>query len=238
MRVLALTPPLRLEDETLAFLLATRLQVQRGEVGGVRSFDLLLTTDNPHPDTDGGRENILHNYRKGRAVALAGGYDAVLVVESDIVPPPDALPKLVRLLDRADLAYGLYAFRPRDESTIDRHGLQVNVFTRPKGGKVTMKPGECQNTGSPLTAKGVLGEALQKGIIPCSGGGLGLVLIRRKVLEAIDFRLQPNGAHCDTYFTLDAWRAGFEQWADLSVVCAHKTPTGRILWPPLCKPWF
>lgn len=248
MRVLALTPTARLESGTTEFLLSTRLRVQRGEVEGVSSFDILLTTDNPHPALpvqeggDGGRANILHNYQKGRAVALAGGYDAVLVVESDIIPPPDALDKLAALLrDRADVAYGLYLFRPHDERRMEdkRYVWTVNVYERPKGGTKTMKPGSCLNTGSSVSLKGRYSQALRDRIVPCSGGGLGIVLARREVFERVEFRTKGrDGAHCDTYWNTDVWRAGFEQWADMSVVCAHVTPSGKTLWPPETTPWF
>jgi hypothetical protein len=78
-----------------------------------------------------------------------------------------------------------------------------------------------------------LRKAIQKGTIPCSGAGLGCVLIKRKVLEVIQFRMEwpEQGGHCDSYFSRDVLRAGFTQKADMSVICGHKTETGEILWP-------
>ena len=65
-----------------------------------------------------------------------------------------------------------------------------------------------------------------------SFAGLGCILIRRKVLEAIDFRMvDQNGGHCDSWFTDDAYHAGYTQMADMSVICAHKDEHGDILWP-------
>lgn len=199
----------------------------------------MLTTDNPHDAdalADGGRANILHNYAKGREMALAGGYDAVLIVESDVVPPPDALDRLAALLAPekeggrgADVAYGLYVFRPKGA----HGGRSVNVFAR-----LHPRPGGCRNIGSPLTAHpGRYEAALREGVVPCSGGGLGIVLAKRAVFEAVPFRSEgPTGNHSDAYWNADVWRAGFEQWADLAVVCGHKTPEGDVLWPPLTQP--
>lgn len=171
--------------------------------------------DNPHGEP---HQDILHQYQTGRDAFLAGDYDAMLVIESDIIPPPDALTKLAAL--DADLAYGVYSFRPAV-----RARRVINVFNA--------YPRPARNIGESLSLKpGMLGEAIQKGIVECSGAGLGCVLIKRHVLEAIDFRLEPgHNGHCDSWFTQDAWRAGYTMLADMSIVCGHKDIDGVILWP-------
>ena len=201
MNVLVFTPIYRIEPETVQAIL---------DLSHNGPISVLFQNDNPYP---GGHQNILHQYQRGRQVFLAGSYDAMLVIESDIIPPQNTLEKLIAL--RADLAYGVYAFRLSSES--------INVFERHPGAR---------NVGEPLTAHpGRLKAALKQRVIDCSGGGLGCVLIKRRVLEAIDFRREPGGPHCDSYFTEDCYRYGYTMKADLSVVCGHKREDGAVLWP-------
>lgn len=201
MRVMVFTPygP-RLEPETVQAILALRWS------GPLR---VLLQRDNPH---DEGRENILHQYRQARDLFLASNYDALLTIESDIIPPPDALERLAAL--EADVAYGVYRFRVSNV---------INIFER--------YPGNPRNEGESLSIwPDRLARARQQGIIPCSGGGLGCALIRRPVLAALPFRLEDT-AHCDTYFNRDVLQGGWRQVANMNVICGHKSTSGEILWP-------
>lgn len=200
MHVLVFTPVYRLEPETVEAIFGL-------EYDGPISY--LFQRDNPTGD---GRQDVLHQYQLGRKAFLNGPYGAMLVVESDIIPPPDALKKLLAL--ECDLAYGVYVFRQSSE---------INVFER--------YPQPARNVGEPLTAHpGRLKKALRQGVVECSGAGLGCVLIKRHVLRAVDFRLEQT-AHCDTYFTRDVYGGGYSMKADLSVVCGHKREDGEVLWP-------
>jgi hypothetical protein len=201
--VLVFTPVLRLESRTVEALM-------RLEFDG--ALTLMLQRDNPSGD---GRQDHLHQYRRARRLFLQGPYDAMLVVESDIVPPPDTLARLEAL--NADCAYGVYRFRAG--------GNVINIFER--------YPGQARNVGQSLSVKPhLLRRAVQLGKYPCSGAGLGCILIRRMVLEQVDFRLEKT-AHCDTYFTQDIFTAGFSQRADMRVICGHVTETGEVLWPEI-----
>lgn len=210
--ILIFTPVYRLEAETVAALLNL-------EFDGALS--LLFQKDNPDDaPTDGGRANHLHQYQRGRRQFLAGPYDAMLVIESDIIPPADTIRRLEDL--HAACAYGVYRFRVSNV---------INVFERypEKNGK------PARNMGESLSVKPhLLKRAVSLGQYPCSGAGLGCVLIRRPVLEALDFRMEDtHGAHCDTFFNRDVLSGGWSQWADMGVICAHKDEEGRILWPEL-----
>lgn len=199
-RVQVFTPVYRLEAETVAAVLAL-------EWDGPLTW--VFQRDNPSGD---GRVNILHQYQQARTRFLAGGDDALLIVESDIIPPPDALRKLAAL--GADMAYGVYRFRTT---------VVCNVFER--------YPGNPRNEGESLSIHPAkLAAARRAGVVPCSGGGLGCVLIARRVLERIEFRMEDT-AFCDTYFNRDAMHLGFRQMADMSVICGHKDESGAVLWP-------
>lgn len=202
--VLVFTPVYRLEPEMVQAVAAL-------EWDGPLTW--LFQRDNP---TDNGRENILHQYIRGRETFLNGRWDAMLVIESDIIPPADTLLKLDAL--QADVAYGVYRFR---------HSDNINIFER--------YPGTPRNEGESLSIRPEkLADALSRGFIPCSGGGIGCTLIRRNVLEVIQFR-QEETAHCDTYFNRDVLHRGFTQRADMSVVCGHKDETGAVIWPQWAK---
>jgi hypothetical protein len=210
--VLIFTPVLRLEPETIKAITALEWE-------GAKS--LLLQCDNPHPDQRDKLKrrvmNHLHQYQRGREVFLDGRYDALMIVESDIIPPKDALIKLAKM--DADLAYGVYRFRLSNV---------VNIFE--------MYPGKPRNVGESLSIRpGRLAAAVKAGITKCSGAGFGCILIKRQVLEQIEFRVEwpKNGGHCDSPFVRDAMRRGFDQRADMSVICGHKDEHGQILWPEL-----
>jgi len=204
--VMVFTPVYRLEPETVKALM---------DLEWDGSLTLFLQRDNPSGDK---RMDILHQYRRGREQFLKLGYDAMLVVESDIIPPKDALKRLAAL--NADCAYGVYRFRGSKVMNIFEMYPNFNG-ERPR------------NVGESLTFKPWLVERAKKvGRWPCSGGGVGILLIRRKVLENIDFRVKSGGGpDCDTYFTRDVYDKGYSQVADFGVVCGHKDVDGKIYYP-------
>ena len=204
--VMIFTPAYRLEPETIKALMELEWE------GGLT---FMVQRDNPTQDK---KMNVLYQYQRGRDQFLLLGYDAMLVVESDIIPPKDALKRLAAL--DVDCAYGVYNFR----------GTKiVNVFER----YPDFNGERARNVGESLSFKPWLVQrALKIGRFPCSGGGLGIILIRRRVLEAISFRREHSqGPDCDTYFTQDVYERGFSQMADFGVLCGHKDTDGKISWP-------
>lgn len=211
MDVLAFTPVYRLEPETIAALMALEHE----------PLTLMLQRDNPYRRGDGANDGPANHYRqyvRGRELFLAGPWEAMLVIESDVIPPPDTVERLIAL--DADLAYGAYLFRGNKRPVVnvyERYPADVN-------GRLA------RNIGMSLSVRGLWAEALHQGVIECSGAGLGCVLIRRRVLEATPFRMEA-GSFCDTPFTRDVYSAGFTMRADCRLHCGHKTPEGEILWP-------
>lgn len=205
--VLVFVPVFRLEPETVRAVSALLLTSWPGSVS------VLYQRDND--PRLGGRANILRQYQRGREIFLGGGWDAMLVIESDIIPPDDTLKRLWAL--EADLAYGVYRFRISEI---------INVFEYHQGAKT---PGSSLSL-NPRALRAAVGH----GQVDCSGGGLGCVLIKRAVLEAVDFRREAAGsADCDTFFTRDCWQAGYKMRADLGVVCGHVDIDGELLMPDL-----
>lgn len=213
--VLVFVPVYRLEPETVQAVLAL-------EWDG--SITHVFQKDNPHPEMRDALKrkvmNHLHQYQRGREMFLNGRYDAMLIVESDIIPPANALQRLAYA--GTDVAYGVYRFR----GTADI----INIWERyPDNNGM-----RARNVGESLSVRPRLFvRAVQQGVYPCSGAGFGCVLVRRKVLEKVEFRMEypKNGAYCDTWFTEDVWRAGFSMAADMRVICGHKDTDGTILYP-------
>lgn len=216
--VLIFTPVYRLEPETVEAIFAL-------EWDGPISY--LFQRDNPHQGDDErvtGVRNHLHQYQRGREMFLQGRYDAMLVVESDVIPPPFALQRLAAL--DADVAYGVYMFRVHDYNSNAKPVVNLkHVYQQPAGQRA-------RNTGESLSVKRLWPP--KRDVMDVSGAGFGCTLIKRHVLEELEFRtLQtlPPRVHCDEYFTTDAWRAGYSMKADTRVICGHKTPEGEVLWP-------
>lgn len=162
-------------------------------------------------DDQGRWSNLCRKLNEARDMALAGGCDALLTVESDIVVPPDALQQMASV--NADVVYGLFVLRFTP--------YHWNVATR-------MRPlGEVHFlTSNPQAAREAWGK-----VTPCEGHGQGICLIRRRVLEEIPFRNpKPELRAQDWFFSYDCQRLGFSQWAHLGVVCGHIDPP-HIYWP-------
>lgn len=207
--IMVFCPVYRLEPETVDAIFAL-------EWDGPITYH--FQKDNPltfPTERETGVRNHMHQYKRGRDMFLRGDYDAMLIIESDIIPPPDALKRLAAI--DADLAYGAYVFR---QSPV------VNIMEYYYEGAL--------NVGESLTVRGLWEDAKKKGVINCSGAGFGCVLIKRHVLEAVDFRvseLPSVRVHCDSWFTCDVYAKGYTMKADAMVHCGHRGEDGVIVWP-------
>ncbi len=168
--------------------------------------------DNPHAYP---YENVAHNYNVARDVVLKLGLDALLTVECDMIVPPDTVDRLAAT--EADIAYGLYVWR---------HGRRewsaYSELTALQGRSLSRDPD--------------LARASWGKVIPVAGVGQGCTLIRRHVLEEIEFGLWPGTPELvssDWMLALDAQRLGFTQRCDLGVVCGHQSyaPWPQVIWP-------
>jgi hypothetical protein len=165
----------------------------------------LVSWHNPFPEGD--LRNVAAQLQRGREVALAGGYDALLVVEHDMRLPADALQHLWDA--RGPVAYGAYLFR---------HGANVLNLLESYGPRA-------RNVGESLSLRrDSLRRAMRRrsGWLEVSGLGFGCTLIRRAVLEAIPFRENGDRPSCvDMAFAQDCLTAGVRQVGRLDVRCGH-----------------
>ncbi len=164
------------------------------------------------PTLRGGYRNLCAKYEHARKLALAGGYDALLTIESDMIVPPDTVTRLTAV--DADVAYGLYCSRHGRHQWLAFTTLESNF-----GWTISDNWGEARQTWGK--------------VIETQGCGMGCTLIWRHVLETVPFRLArgPLVAN-DWHFSLDLQAHGYVQKHDLGVVCGHIAPDPlRIIWP-------
>lgn len=151
--------------------------------------------------------DILAKVTEARNLALEGYFDALMLIESDIVVPKDALFKMSEL--SGDVIYGLYCSR--------KNGHPWLVFTDIEldNAKFLKKPEKATYWGSAIDSM---------------GAGFGCTLIFRNVLRNIPFRMQPGGPSTDWWFALDCKKEGVRQITDLSVSCGHMLDDKTIVW--------
>lgn len=210
-------------------LLPTMRKIVELDTTGWERADITFLQAAPQPGVDA-RDAITAQYNEARRLTLAGGYDALLTVECDMLPPRNAVRRLAAT--GADVAYGLYVLR--------RPPWEWNAYSVVEG-----------MAAWPLSQ--VAGRAqLDWGeVVEVDGIGFGCTLIRRQVLERLEFRatglLHADGqrSYNDWYFGQDARAAGFRQVCDTSVLCGHVHPTGLdgagapvVLWPTGEAPFY
>lgn len=159
--------------------------------------------------------NITAKYNAARKLALAGGFDALLTIEADMIVPPNALERLSQV--DADVAYGLY---------VSRHGrhpwLTLSTVTELVRGSQAM--GETWQERSAMWGQ----------IVETAGVGLGCTLIRHNVLERVIFRCEDQYIANDWYFAIDVRAQGFTQAHDCGLRCGH-IHGYQTLWPSVSK---
>ena len=164
-----------------------------------------------HDNATGRNQDITDKYNQARDLVLSNGYDALMTIEADMIPPPHSLERLFGV--GVDVAYGLY---------VSRHGphpwLVFSNVTENVRGSVQM--------GNTWDER----ESLWGNVTDTAGVGLGCTLIQREVLEAIPFRVADKWIANDWYFALDVAEKGFTQAHDCGVVCGH-IDNYRVLWP-------
>lgn len=213
-RVLIFTPRLRAFGRALQSVYAMR------QAWGHPIDCLEIQNDQPWPGTQGidSYRNVLNLYQQARRVLLADArYTHLLTIEDDMVVPRDALHKLMSL--GADVAYSLYCWRwgPPHRLSAYRYLFEDN--------------GSSWGNNEPHTARRLLETGTP---IDVAGVGLGCTLIKRGVLEALDFRIGDAARTAnDWYFACDCQKAGFRQVAHFGVQCGHirLDPSARVIWP-------
>lgn len=167
---------------------------------------------------------VTRKYQELHRIFLGGPYDALLTVEQDMLIPPDALPRLTRLLgDGADVAYGLYVWRYKDQPWWSAHPkIETDAAGAPWFWSMTQYPDEARRTWG--------------AVVRVDGLGFGCTLFSRQTLLRLPFHMRRDDHCCDTTFALDAQAEGLTSVCDTAVVCGHRMDDGRTIWPDPTTP--
>lgn len=172
----------------------------------------VISLDNPF-GIEGRHKNTLHQYQKARQRVLDEGFDALVTFEHDMIVPDYGLQKLWDT--PAPIVYGVYMLRHKAHCinaffhVTDSPNLQKSM---------TYRPGEHR-------------AAVKRGWARVTGVGFGFTLIRREVLENIEFHSTDGNYAPDWGLAVDATRATIKQIARFDVLCGHIDQDGKVLWP-------
>ena len=150
---------------------------------------------------------IADNYNEAAAMFLDGTDDVFCTIEDDIVPPADALTKLLARLAMLDGNSAVGAWYPRRE--LPRAGIHMN--------------GEYPDWRS-VPDDGALHQTTYL--------GMGFSVYPRVMLEKVPKPLfRTFGAeYQDTYFSRKAREYGFKLFVDSSIKCGHRDRNTGILY--------
>jgi len=197
--------PPGIHQRTLASIFALEWDGQVDIVFGKNDQDIIRFNRNER------NKDIAQKYNNAREMALRGDYDAMMTIEADMIPPPNALKRLSEV--DADIAHGLY---------VSRHGKHSWLMYK----KITEQVRGSEGMGESREER----EALWGKIVESAGAGLGCTLINKKALGAIPFREMGQWVSNDWYFSVDAFNKGLTQAHDCGVICGH-IDGYRVLWP-------
>ena len=147
---------------------------------------------------EGAKKRIINSRNILRQKVIEGDYDFFLSLEQDVIPPKNIIESLFN--SKKEIVSAVY-FMPQGNNLIPM--LAINEG-KEKYGYI---PFEYVNKNSHL--------------INVNYAGLGAILISKKVLEKIKFRVDEKPGFDDWFFCKDAEKEGFKIFADLSVKCKH-----------------
>lgn len=151
--------------------------------------------------------NILRDY------ALKEGYEYLLSLEQDVIPPADILERL--LAQQKPTITGVY-FKPFT-LTYTHQGKELKKAKK-------LMPLLCGIIPGVRTKMHLFSaeEVADAKVMQVRFSGLGCILIQHRVLEKIPFRVNTNiPCHDDVWFSQDLWSQRIPLFCDTSVKCKH-----------------
>jgi GT2 family glycosyltransferase len=162
---------------------------------------------------DLGWRHVVDQFNRVASKVVAEGYDLVLIVESDVAPPPGALQKLVAAdvdVASAVVKYHRYSNQPLDELYKDL--VCVGYFLSENRLAPIHNASRSEIEGKTWTFK----------TNPLMLAGTGCILIKRRVFEkGTRFICNYGYASYDVFFWRDIRKAGFNAVIDGNVFCEH-----------------
>jgi len=155
------------------------------------------------------RDRIVHSRNILRRQVLDNGYDYLLSLEQDVIPPKNIIERL--LAHKKDVISGVYY--KKIYITVKNKEYTKIV---PLLWKITKEDKEKK------LITYITDEELQTSLLNIDMCGLGCLLIHRNVLEKIKFRYKKQEkAFDDTWFCKDAIKNNFKIYANPTLKCKH-----------------
>jgi len=152
------------------------------------------------------RDMVIRDHNIIRDKMLDGGYDYLLILDQDVVPPKDVIEQLMR--HDKDVVSALY---------FGHHDIGGEVRVMPFAWVFSKEEGDWNNTGYFLDS-----EIWEPQLLRIAFAGMGCILIKRSVLEKIKFHYSHDmDAWDDRWLGVDVWANGFEFYLDNTVKCQH-----------------
>lgn len=154
---------------------------------------------------------LADSHEEIRKYALRNNFDFLLHLESDVMPPTNVIERL--LIHGLPIVSAMYMIDFGKDSHLMAQEMEHFGMTR-----------ETQNLKGSRDLHFIDGKL--KPIFHC---GLGCVLIRRDVLEKIEFRWEEGAnIHPDGFFAFDTDALGYTKFIDTSILCEHHNSDWKI----------
>ena len=143
-----------------------------------------------------------------RNYAINNGFDYIMFIETDLIPPKNIIK---RLMNHKKLIVGaVYEIGLHGSKTAPRHPLLYEAVKREDGIRLEILPPE---RGYPL---------LNTGLIQTPAMGLGCTLVHSSLFKKYTFKWTSVGKqHTDSLFYGDLWNDKVPVWCDTDILIPH-----------------
>lgn len=190
------------------FRRADRLIMQKSDLAEIDY--LILVPNASEKDPRNPWPNILEKYGKGREIAIRWDYDALFLLEDDILAPGNALDLLLR--SGKEIICGIYRLRPT--ASAGKCPLAVLRFAPGERERGHRWPGSISFLEKDPTGLGVE---------PVDALAYGCTLIHRRVLVDHPFTV-------DLDYSQNLREAGIPMHVHWDVLCGHEDVGGKLVW--------
>ena len=159
------------------------------------------------------REMLIEGHNLLKHIALKEGYDYLFILDQDVIVPFNILKRLLE--HKKKITTGLYynffnVKYPSPQGMIEKNNVLMPVLYKQGSELSKVKQFSPEEVREPQ-------------LLETRQCGTGCLLIHKDVLKKIEFRyVKDNNTFDDTWFCLDAIKAGFKIFCDTSMKCKHR----------------